>query len=153
MAESEGRPKARGAEASIRAVDWWGFPAVVKERDPKGYRPKALDDRLRKERTRTEARLLVEARRLGVRTPILYDVDLARHRLVLEELPGPTLKVLLEDTAVSPEDLDGALRRFGETLGRLHAGGISHGDLPSSNVIFPDGPGGAPALLDLSMGE
>jgi len=70
MAVPEVRPKARGAEASIRAVDWWGFPAVVKERDAKGYRPKALDDRLRKERTRTEARLLGEARRLGVRTPI-----------------------------------------------------------------------------------
>ncbi len=153
MDEAEGRPRARGAEASVRAVDWWGFPAVVKERDAKGYRPKALDDRLRKERTRTEARLLGEARRLGVRTPILYDVDVARHRLVMEELPGSTLKQMLEDPALPAEALRGAVRRFGETLGRLHAGGISHGDLTSSNVIFPDGPGAPPALLDLSMGE
>ncbi|HTT25608.1 MAG TPA: KEOPS complex kinase/ATPase Bud32 [Thermoplasmata archaeon] len=153
MDEPDGRPKARGAEASVRAVDWWGFPAVVKERDAKGYRPKALDDRLRKERTRTEARLLGEARRLGVRTPILYDVDVVRHRLVMEELPGPTLKSLLEDPALPPGALAAAVKRFGETLGHLHAGGISHGDLTSSNVIFPDGPEGAPALLDLSMGE
>src|SRR5580692_7436554 len=129
MAVPEVRPKARGAEASIRAVDWWGFPAVVKERDAKGYRPKALDDRLRKARTRTEARLLGEARRLGVRTPILYDVDVARHRLVLEELPGPTLKQLREDAVLPATTLEAAVRRFGETLGRLHAGGISHGDL------------------------
>ncbi|MCI4366696.1 MAG: Kae1-associated serine/threonine protein kinase [Thermoplasmata archaeon] len=153
MAEPEERPKARGAEASIRAVDWWGFPAMVKERDAKGYRPKALDDRLRKERTRTEARLLGEARRLGVRTPILYDVDLVRHRLVLEELPGPTLKQLLEDPSLPEGDLDAAVRMFGETLGRLHSGGISHGDLTSSNVIFPEGAGAPPALIDLSMGE
>jgi Kae1-associated kinase Bud32 len=153
MPETEEKPKARGAEASIRAVDWWGFPAVVKERDAKGYRPKALDDRLRKERTRTEARLLGEARRLGVRTPILYDVDVARHRLVLEELPGPTLKQLLEDAVLPATTLEAAVRRFGETLGRLHAGGISHGDLTSSNVLFPEGPTGAPALIDLSMGE
>src|SRR5579863_6931708 len=103
MPESpETPPTARGAEASLRKVDWWGFPAVVKERDAKGYRPKALDDRLRKERTRTEARLLREARRLGVRTPILYDVDVARHRLVMEELPGSTLKQMLEDPAIAP---------------------------------------------------
>jgi len=147
-----GRTVSRGAEASLRAVDWWGFPALLKERDPKGYRPKKLDDRLRRERTRTETRLLVDARRLGVRTPIVYDVDLERHRLILEELPGPTLKALIEDPAVPPAVLVGAVRAFGEALGRLHAGGIAHGDLTSSNVLFPDGPAAAPALLDLSMG-
>ncbi|MHB8352510.1 MAG: lipopolysaccharide kinase InaA family protein, partial [Thermoplasmata archaeon] len=42
---------------------------------------------------------------------------------------------------------------FGRALGRLHAGGISHGDLTSSNVLFPEGAGGAAALIDLSMGE
>ncbi len=148
-----GRPVSRGAEAALRAVDWWGFPALVKERDPKQYRPKALDDRIRRERTRTEVRLLVDARRAGVRTPILYDVDLVKHRLILEELPGPTLKQMIEDPAIAPEVLVGAARAFGHALGRLHAAGISHGDLTSSNVLFPDGPAGAPALLDLSMGS
>jgi Kae1-associated kinase Bud32 len=147
-----GRAVSRGAEASLRAVDWWGFPALLKERDPKGYRPKKLDDRLRRERTRTEARLLVDARRLGVRTPIIYDVDLDRHRLILEELPGPTLKQVIEDPSVAPEQVAAAVRTFGAALGRLHAGGIAHGDLTSSNVLFPDGPSGAPAFLDLSMG-
>jgi len=143
----------RGAEAKLRKVDWWGFPALVKERDSKSYRPKALDERLRRERTRTEARLLVDARRLGVRTPILYDVDLAHHRLTLEEIPGPTLKQLLEDPTIPPESLDSAARSFGNALGVLHAGGISHGDLTSSNVLFPEGPTGPPAFLDLSMGS
>jgi Kae1-associated kinase Bud32 len=153
MAPETDPPKARGAEATLRVVDWWGFPALLKEREAKGYRPKALDERLRKERTRTEARLLVEARKLGVRTPILYDVDLARHRLIFEELEGPTLKQLLEDPAIPPGDLEGAMVQFGKVLGRLHAGGVSHGDLTSSNVIFPGGPGAPPALIDLSMGE
>ncbi len=142
----------RGAEAAIRKVDWWGFAALLKERDSKRYRPKALDDRLRRERTRTEARLLVEARRLGVRTPILFDIDLARHRLIFEELPGPTLREVLEDPNVPHEALAGAARAFGAALGRLHAGGIAHGDLTSSNVLFPEGPTGPPAFLDLSMG-
>ncbi|MGA8302640.1 MAG: KEOPS complex kinase/ATPase Bud32 [Thermoplasmata archaeon] len=155
MAEepSEGVAVSRGAEATLRAVEWMGLPALLKERPTKSYRPKALDDRLRRERTRTEVRLLVDARKLGVRTPILYDIDLANHRLVLEQLAGPTLKELLEDPAVPPESLAKAVRRFGEDLGRLHAGGISHGDLTSSNVLFPEGPGGASAFLDLSMGS
>jgi Kae1-associated kinase Bud32 len=151
--EGEGTPVARGAEASLRKVDWWGFPALLKERDAKGYRPKALDDRLRRERTRTEARLLVDARRVGVRTPLVYDVDLVRHRLILEELPGPTLRELLEDPARPVAELNRAVRAFGVVLGRLHAGGISHGDLTSSNVLFPGGPGAAPAFVDLSMGS
>jgi Kae1-associated kinase Bud32 len=150
---TEPAPSTRGAEASLRRVDWWGFPALAKERDPKSYRPKALDDRLRRERTRTEARLLVDARRLGVRTPILYDIDLVRHRLILEELPGPTLKEILEDSSVSIEAVTEAVRAFGRVLGLLHAGGISHGDLTSSNVLFPEGPSRAPALIDLSMGS
>ncbi len=147
------RLASRGAEASVRSVDWWGFPAVVKEREAKGYRPKPLDERLRRERTRTEVRLLVEARRLGVRTPIVYDVDLEKHRLILEELPGPTLRALLEEASVPSAEVARAVRAFGTTLGRLHAGGIAHGDLTSSNVLFPEGPGGSPAFLDLSMGS
>ena len=148
----QGPPVARGAEASLRKVDWWGFPALLKERDTKSYRPKALDDRIRRERTRNEARLLVDARRLGVRTPLIYDIDLARHRLTIEEIPGPTLRQLIEDPTVPPDDLPVAVRAFGRALGVLHAGSIAHGDLTSSNVLFPDGPRGPPAFLDLSMG-
>lgn len=148
-----GRTIARGAEATLRRVEWMGLPAILKERDPKSYRPKALDDRLRRERTRTEARLLVDAHRFGVRTPIIYDIDLAKHRLVLEQLAGPTLKELLEDPALPPESLATAVRHLGEGLGRLHAGGISHGDLTSSNVMYPEGPEGPAAFLDLSMGS
>ena len=150
--EGEGAPTSRGAEASLRRVDWLGFPAFLKERDPKNYRPKALDERLRRERTRTEARLLVEARRLGVRTPIIYDLDLAKGRMILEELPGPTLKELLDRHPDATEPLASPMVAFGRAIGRLHAGGISHGDLTSSNVLFPEGAGGPAALLDLSMG-
>jgi Kae1-associated kinase Bud32 len=152
-APAEAAPVSRGAEASLRRVEWLGFPALLKERDPKSYRPKALDERLRKERTRTEARLLSEVRKLGVRTPIVYDVDLSKGRLILEEIPGPTLKQLLDAHRDADPDILRVVRSFGVVLGRIHAAGISHGDLTSSNVLIPDGPGGAPALIDLSMGS
>ena len=148
-----GRAVGHGAEARVRAVEWLGFPALLKERDLKAYRPKALDDRLRRERTRTEARLLIEVRRIGIRTPVLYDIDLPHHRLTMEELPGPTLKQLLEGSNGTTEPVTAPIQSFGRTLGKLHAHGISHGDLTSSNVLFPDGPAGAPAFIDLSMGD
>ncbi len=151
--DDAGRKLSEGAEATIRQVDWWGFPALLKARDAKRYRPKALDERLRRERTRTEARLLPEARRLGVRTPIVYDLDGDRCRLILEQLPGPTLKSVLEDPSVPSGSLAASVRAFGEALGRLHAGHIAHGDLTSSNVLLPEGPGGPVAFLDLSMGS
>ncbi|MCI4333552.1 MAG: Kae1-associated serine/threonine protein kinase [Thermoplasmata archaeon] len=154
MAEAtEGKPVSRGAEASIRAVEWLGWSAYLKDREAKTYRPKSLDERLRKERTRTEVRLLVEARRLGVRTPIVYDLDLVKHRIILEALPGPTLKAVLDANLTDPAPLAVPVRAFGKALGTLHAGGISHGDLTSSNVMFPDGPAGLPAFIDLSMGS
>lgn len=157
MPEDAPAPKpelvSRGAEASLRRAEWMGLPVIVKEREAKRYRPKALDERLRTERTRTEVRLLVEARKLGVRTPLVYDVDLAHHRIVLEELPGPTLRAILEDPSLPIETVRAAVKQLGLALGRLHAGGIAHGDLTSSNVLFPGGPLGPAALLDLSMGN
>jgi Kae1-associated kinase Bud32 len=142
----------RGAEASLHRVEWMGLPALRKEREAKSYRPRALDERLRRERTRNEVRLLIEARRLGVRTPILYDIDLASHRLILEQLPGPTLKDLLDAAGEDAAPVEPPVRSLGVALGRLHAGGIAHGDLTSSNVLYPEGPSGSPALIDLSMG-
>ncbi len=148
-----GATVSRGAEATLREGDWWGFPVLIKDREAKGYRPKEFDDRLRRDRIRTEARLLVEARRAGVRTPLIYDVDMTHARIILERLPGPTLKEILEDPSVEPARLERAVRAFGRALGLLHAAPISHGDLTSSNVLFPEGPDGPPALLDLSMGS
>jgi Kae1-associated kinase Bud32 len=151
-ASDEEAPVSRGAEATLHAVEWLGLAALRKERETKTYRPKNLDERLKRERTRNEVRLLTEARRLGVRTPIVYDIDLPKHRLILEQLPGPTLKELLDASAGDPAPLAQPVKALGTALGRLHAGGLSHGDLTSSNILYPDGPTGPPALLDLSMG-
>ena len=106
MADEErtGRTVSRGAEASLKAVDWWGFPALLKERESKTYRPKVLDDRIRRERTRTEVRLLVDARRLGVRTPI--GGFLAGHgvRIIFAE-PGIVLATIFVTFPIAAREL------------------------------------------------
>ena len=110
----------RGAEA---VVDIYA-DRVVKTRFPKGYRIKELDERLRKERTRAEAKIMSEARRLGIPTPITYDIS--KFSLVMEHIHGIPLKYVIDEATA---------RRSGELIGKLHTGGIIHGDLTTSNMI------------------
>ena len=85
----------RGAEAELRRTEFLGRPAVDKVRVPKFYRLTELDDGLRRSRIRTEARLMAEARGAGVPVPIIYDIDLAEAKIVMEYVAGPTLKEVL----------------------------------------------------------
>jgi len=137
----------RGAEAELRRTEWHGRPAVEKVRLPKAYRHERLDDEIRKARIRTEARLMAEARRCGVSVPILYDVDLARHRLVMEYVDGPQVKEVLQKRLEDPAPV---ARAIGNLAGTLHAHGIVHGDLTTSNMLWRDG---RIHVIDLSMGE
>jgi len=136
----------RGAEAVLTAIEWRGRPAVEKRRLPKSYRHAALDDELRRTRLRKEARLLAEARAAGVPVPVVYDVDLAQHRLVLQRLDGPTVKEQLR----SPSDNTGLCAEIGRLVARLHAAGIVHGDLTTSNMLLA---GDRVHLIDFSLGD
>ncbi len=129
----------RGAEAELRLVEWMGRKAVAKRRVPKPYRLPELDYSLRQSRTKLEARLLREGRLAGVPTPLVYDVDLAEESCVLtmELIDGEQAKRLLNRLP-----LPGARRlsrRIGEAVGRLHTGGIVHGDLTTSNMLLRAG--------------
>lgn len=131
-------------------MDFLGVPALRKVRLPKEYRPAGLDAKIRTERLRAEVRLLCEARRIGVRTPRILDVDEDSHTLVLERVAGRTLTALLLDPGSGGETLPGVMEELGVALGRLHAGGVSHGDLTGSNVIWT---GEEVVFLDMSMGS
>jgi Kae1-associated kinase Bud32 len=149
LADPAEAPWAEGAEARVHRVTYQGVPAVRKSRPRKEYRPEALDQRLRAERLRTEVRLLRDARRAGVRTPVVLDVDLSRHEIILEHLEGPTLTEVLGPGS-SPAARKAAVRALGESLGRLHAAGLVHGDLTGSNALLQ---GEKVAFLDLSLGS
>ena len=114
----------RGAEAEVEL----GERDAVKRRQPKRYRLPALDERLRLERTRSEARLLSAARRAGVATPVVRDID--GTTIVMERVEGEVLKA-----ALGP----GTVRAAGQAVGLLHGAGIVHGDLTSSNMVVRNG--------------
>ncbi|MFB6081114.1 MAG: bifunctional N(6)-L-threonylcarbamoyladenine synthase/serine/threonine protein kinase [Haloferacaceae archaeon] len=118
----------RGAEALVRIEG----ERVVKTRRPKEYRHSALDERLRRERTRLEARLTSEARREGVPTPVVRDVDVPRARLVFQHVGARDLAA-----APTPE----RARAVGGLLATLHRAGLVHGDPTTRNVRIGDGNG------------
>lgn len=92
---AEGIPIASGAEGSVYETEFLGRRAVAKVRAPKGYRIPELDDQIRSRRTRTEARIMREARKAGVRTPLIYLVDPAGGEIVMERTDGPTAKSVI----------------------------------------------------------
>src|SRR5436189_6227374 len=133
---SRGCADQTGAEAELRRTEFLGRPAVDKVRVPKSYRLTELDDGLRRSRIRTEARLMAEARAAGVPVPVIYDIDLGGAKIVMEYVPGPTLKEVLDRGG--PAGLEVA-REMGRVIGRLHRAGIVHGDLTTSNMLWRDG--------------
>ncbi len=121
----------KGAEAELYRIMYNGRPAVLKRRIPKRYRVPELDERIRKTRTRREARLLERARRVGVLTPEVLSVDDKRMEIVLEFVEGERAKEYLLRT----RDIN-LMRDVGEFVARLHKNNIVHGDLTTSNIIL-----------------
>ncbi|WP_222917141.1 bifunctional N(6)-L-threonylcarbamoyladenine synthase/serine/threonine protein kinase [Natrinema sp. SYSU A 869] len=113
----------RGAEAVVDIAPDAG--RVTKRREAKTYRHPELDDRLRRERTTLEARLTSLARREGVPTPVLSDIDLHEARLELEYVGERDLREGLTVEGV---------RDVGRHLARLHHAGFVHGDPTTRNI-------------------
>ncbi len=109
-----------GAEATVKLEDG----VLIKERVPKNYRLKELDERIRKERTKAEARLLSEARRAGVPTPIIYDIE--NSTIKMQYLDGTAIKHVIDENISE---------QIGHLVSELHMAGIIHGDLTTSNLI------------------
>src|SRR5436309_12775957 len=136
----------RGAEAELRRTESLGRPAVDKVRVPKSYRLTELDDGLRRSRIRTEARLMAEARAAGVPVPVIYDIDLGGAKIVMEYVPGPTLKEVLDRRGSAGLEV---AREMGRVIGRLHRAGIVHGDVTTSKVVWWEG---RMVMMDLRRG-
>ena len=115
----------QGAEATVEVVTDGRTPHVIKRRVSKPYRHPELDRALRRDRTVAEARLTSEARRAGVPTPLVYDVDVPNATLTIQHIGDRDLAADLaaEWTA-----------SVGRHLARLHEVGIVHGDPTTRNV-------------------
>src|SRR4030042_2884501 len=135
--QSEYQSRKRGAKAVIIFRN----DKVEKYRPPKLYRVPALDKRLIAERTRAEARLIAAARKGGVPTPVLSDIT--GDTIVMEEIKGKLLTENLNEEAVY---------KSGQVMGKLHAAGIVHGDLTTSNIILRE-KDGICVLIDFGLAQ
>jgi TP53 regulating kinase and related kinases len=139
--------KCMGAEAEILSADYLGLEAVMKVRPPKTYRHPVLDERLRSSRTKNEVRVMRDARNAGVRTPVIYDVDLKDCAITMEFIRGEKVKDVLD---TRPQDADRVCAKIGTAVAKLHDAGICHGDLTTSNMILT--PDGELCIFDFSLG-
>jgi len=116
-----------GAEARI-SLD---KETVLKERIPKRYRENALDLKIRKQRTKREAKLISDASRAGVMVPKILEVD--EFAIKMEHIEGPRVKDILDAKNMKTLCLE-----IGKSVASLHNASIIHGDLTTSNMIQKD---------------
>ncbi len=110
-----------GGEAEVRIYE----DRVEKRRIPKRYRVEELDRELRQRRTKIEAKIISAARRAGVPTPIVLDIE--GDTIVMERIHGEPVKHVMDERLS---------RRIGKYVAKLHKAGIIHGDITPMNLIL-----------------
>jgi len=138
----------QGAEAEIRLTEWKGRTVVVKSRVPKGYRHQQLDASLRATRTKNEARLIQEARRQRVPTPIVFDIDTKSAEITMEYIDGERVKDALNRAPL--DEAERICREIGRLAALMHRAKLVHGDLTTSNMILRQG---RIWIIDFSLGS
>jgi len=145
LAAGRGEATVQGAEAVVDLDPDAG--SVRKRRRAKTYRHPTLDDRLRTERTRIEARLTSQARREGVPTPVLSDVDPHESRLEMEYVGNRDLRSIVRDG--DGDTAADRVRDVGRQLAAIHRNGFVHGDPTTRNVrVSPE----RTYLIDFGLG-
>jgi TP53 regulating kinase-like protein len=77
--------------------------------------------------------MLTISRALGVPTPAVHAINLDKHMIVMDYIPGNQFKQLPGQVASS--ELVSLSRGFGGLIALLHQGNVVHGDPTTSNVI------------------
>ena len=117
---------AQGAESKL----FLSKDKVIKDRFRKTYRIKEIDDRLRKSRTKREAKILDKLKKIGFPIPRLIKTN-ETDTLEIQYIKGKLLKNILDnDNCISLG------KEIGGKVAILHTNNIIHGDLTTSNMIL-----------------
>ena len=140
---------AKGAEADLLFhPDWNGLKALIKVRKEKKYRHPELDKEIRRSRTLFEANILHRVKQAGVPAPLVYQVDPEKATIVMEFIEGIKVRDVLGD--LSEQEMKTLFYEIGLKAGRMHQGGIIHGDLTTSNMIKTEK---GVVFIDFGLGE
>jgi len=117
---------AQGAESKLFLVK----NKVVKDRFRKTYRIKEIDERLRKARTKREAKVLEKLQKIHFPVPKLIKSN-NNDNLEIQYIEGKLIKNILKNNNCIKLS-----KEIGNKIAILHNNNIIHGDLTTSNMIF-----------------
>ena len=117
---------AQGAEAKIYKKG----NHIVKDRFPKKYRIKEIDEKLRKARTKREIKVLTKLQDINFPSPKPIGDD-GKEILISEHIQGDKVRDILEKSNYKQ-----LAEEIGNKLATLHNNNIIHGDLTTSNMIL-----------------
>ncbi|MEK6875825.1 MAG: RIO1 family regulatory kinase/ATPase, partial [Nanoarchaeota archaeon] len=103
---------------------------VIKYRFRKTYRIKEIDNRLRKSRTKREAKVLDKLQKINFPVPELISSN-EKDTLKIKYIKGKLLK-----NELNSKNCVKLSREIGENVAILHNNNIIHHDLTTSNMIF-----------------
>jgi len=115
----------QGAEAIISLKN----NQIIKNRIKKSYRIHILDEKLRKSRTKSEAKIISKLQNI-IPVPKIIDSD-EKQEIIMEFIEGKKLSENLENL-----DYKKICKQIAENITLLHNQDIIHGDLTTSNMIF-----------------
>lgn len=143
----------QGAESRIYISLYCDRKAIVKERFSKGYRNQLLDQTIRKERTKAEAKAILKCKQGGIATPVIYSLDLNNCKITMEHINGQTINDYLNkiknDKQCNDTELTKLLMDIGAIIGKMHSLGVFHGDLTTSNILKKED--GTLVLIDFGL--
>ena len=139
----------KGAEADIINAKWDDKDVIIKHRLKKNYRNTKLDDNLRLERTKREAKLIADSKNLGVRTPYIYSIDLNKKSIIEERIDAQKLNDVITDVK-DKSCLRKLFNLIGKDVSLLHDGEIIHGDLTTENILIKED---KPVFIDFGLGK
>jgi len=117
---------AQGAESKLYLED----NKILKDRFRKKYRIKEIDEKLRKRRTKREAKVLEKLRQIDFPVPKLIKTD-EKEKIIMEFKNGKLLRDILER-----KNYKKLCKEIGRKISILHNNSIIHGDLTTSNMIL-----------------
>ncbi len=117
----------------------------------KEYRSEYVDKKIRKQRTKREAKLLSLVKKLGIPVPSIYDLDMLNFTLILEYIEGEILRDALLSNALDKKKEEEIFRQIGRYVGIMHKANVIHGDLTTSNIILT--PVGKLVFIDFGLGS
>jgi Kae1-associated kinase Bud32 len=119
---------------------------IIKDRVPKSYRLKEIDEKIRKHRTKSEKKLLEKASKI-INAPNPFPLE-EFSKIKMPFIKGKKLSESLNSFPLKEQK--SICKKIGQEIAKLHENDIIHGDLTTSNLILT--PSNQICFIDFGLG-